>query len=82
MKTIPSFFEAYAERYKDNVLMWEKKDGPYHGLTYSGMRSLVHRFAGGLLSLGLNPGERVALLSEGRNYWVMSELGVLYCRAI
>jgi hypothetical protein len=54
MKTIPSFFEAYAERFKNNVLMWEKKDGPYQGLTYSEMRRLVHRFAGGLLSLGLN----------------------------
>lgn len=82
MKTIPSFFEAYAERYKDNVLMWEKKDGPYQGLSYQEMRKLVHRFAGGLLSLGLNAGDRVALLSEGRNYWVMSELGVLYCKAI
>lgn len=82
MRTIPSFFEAYVERYNNNVLMWEKKDGPYQGLTYGEMRTLVHRFAGGLLSLGLNPGDRVALLSEGRNYWVMSELGILYCRAI
>jgi long-chain acyl-CoA synthetase len=82
MKTIPSFFEACAERYQNNVLMWEKKDGPYQGLTYSEMRKLVHRFAGGLMSLGLNAGDRVALLSEGRNYWVMSELGVLYCKAI
>lgn len=82
MKTIPSFFETHAERYQDNVMMWEKKDGPYRGLTYKEMRSLVHRFAGGLLSMGLNPGDRVALLSEGRNYWVMSELGVLYCKAI
>jgi len=82
MRTIPSFFESYVERYKNNVLMWEKKDGPYQGLTYGEMRMLVHRFAAGLLRLGLNPGDRVALLSEGRNYWVMSELGILYCRAI
>lgn len=82
MKTIPSFFEAYVEQYANNILMWEKKDGPYQGLTYAEMHKLVHRFAGGLLSLGLNPGDRVALLSEGRNYWVMSELGVLYSRAI
>jgi long-chain acyl-CoA synthetase len=82
MRTIPSFFETHAERYMNNVLMWEKKNGPYQGLTYHEMRELVHRFAGGLLGLGLNPGDRVALLSEGRNYWVMSELGVLYCKAI
>lgn len=82
MRTIPSFFEGHAERYKNNILMWEKNDTPYKGLTYGEMRELVHRFAGGLLSLGLNAGDRVALLSEGRNYWVMSELGVLYSKAI
>ncbi len=82
MRTIPAFFEHYSERYKDNVMMWEKKDGPYQGLTYGQMRMLVHRFAGGLLSMQINAGDRIALLSEGRNYWVMSELGVLYCKAV
>ncbi len=82
MKTIPSFFEHYSERYKNNVMMWEKTDGSYNGLTYNEMRKLVYRFAGGLLSMKINAGDRVALLSEGRNYWAMSELGVLYCKAI
>ena len=34
------------------------------------------------MSLGLNKGDRVALISEGRNDWVMSEIGILYCGAI
>ncbi len=62
--------------------MWEKKKEKYEPLTFNEMRQLVHRFAAGLLHLGLKPGDRVALLSEGKNYWVMSELSVLYCRAI
>ncbi|MDP2423780.1 MAG: AMP-binding protein [Bacteroidales bacterium] len=82
MRTIPSFFETYAERFSNNPLMWEKKTDRFEPLTYSEMRNLVHRFAAGLLSLGLQAHDRVALLSEGRNYWVMSELGIVYCRAI
>ncbi len=82
MRTIPSFFEFYAERYSNNPLMWEKRTTVFEPLTYAEMRQLVHRFAAGLLSIGLKPGDRVALLSEGRNYWVMSELGIVYCRAI
>lgn len=81
MRTIPLFFEYYAGRYSHNPLMWEKKTDQYEPLTYAEMRHLVHRFAAGLLSLGLKPHDRVALLSEGRNHWVMSELGIVYCRA-
>lgn len=82
MRTIPSFFEHYAARFSNNPLMWEKKKDKYEPLTFSEMQQLVHRFAAGLLHLGLKAGDRVALLSEGKNYWVMSELGILYCRAI
>ncbi len=34
------------------------------------------------MSLGLKKGDRSGLLSEGRNYWLISELSVLYCGAI
>jgi long-chain acyl-CoA synthetase len=34
------------------------------------------------MSLGLAKGDRVALIAEGRNDWVMAELGILYCGAV
>jgi len=46
------------------------------------MRTLVHRFAAGLLGLGLRKGERVALIAEGRRDWVVAELGILSIGAI
>jgi long-chain acyl-CoA synthetase len=42
----------------------------------------VHRFAAGLISLGIQKGDRMALLSEGRKEWVISELGMLYAGAV
>ena len=42
------------------------------------MPVLIHNFAAGLLMLGLQKGERVALTSEGRNDWVMSEMGIVF----
>ena len=63
-------------------MMLEKRGDRYEGTTYAAMRVLVHRFAAGLMSLGLEKGDRVALISEGRNAWVMAELGILYCGAI
>jgi long-chain acyl-CoA synthetase len=81
-QTIPGLFEAGVASFPDNVLMWEKRGPCYKGTSYGEMRTLVHRFAAGLKSLGLGKGERVALISEGRNDWVMSELGILYNGAV
>lgn len=41
-----------------------------------------YRIAAGLMAMGLNKGERVSLLSEGRNMWILSELGILYAGGV
>jgi long-chain acyl-CoA synthetase len=82
MKTINEFFEFYAQKYAPNPLMWEKTGNEFKAATFSEIREQVHQFAAGLLSLGLKKGDRVSLISEGRNAWVVSELGVLFTGAI
>ena len=81
-RTLPRLFETSVERHANRVFLLEKRGGRYEGTTYAAMRAIVHRFAAGLLSLGLAKGDRVALIAEGRNDWVMAELGILYCGAI
>ncbi|MFO7694102.1 MAG: AMP-binding protein [Vicinamibacterales bacterium] len=81
-RTLPQLFETSADRFAGRVMMLEKRSDRYEGTTYAAMRVLVRRFAAGLMSLGLEKGDRVALVSEGRNAWVMAELGILYCGAI
>jgi long-chain acyl-CoA synthetase len=80
--TLPALFEASAERFADNILVREKHDGAWQGTSYRELRRLVHRCAAGLLDLGLAKGDRVALISEGRREWPVSELGILYAGAI
>jgi len=82
MQTIPDFFEENVKKFPDNVYLWEKTGKEYVGTTYSQVKVLVEQFAAGLLSLGVAKGDRIALLSEGRNSWVVSELGMLYIGAI
>jgi long-chain acyl-CoA synthetase len=81
-QTIPSLFESCAAAFAENVLVWEKRGPRYEATSYRDMRALVRRFAAGLMSLGLGKGDRVALISEGRKDWVMSELGILYSGAV
>ncbi len=82
MKTIPQLFEGSVAKYPDNVLVWEKKNGQYKGISFSSVREHVYRFAAGLMALGVKKGDRVALLSEGRSEWLVSELAILYLGAI
>ncbi len=81
-RTLIQMFEESVSKYAENVMMWEKKRDKYEPTTYAQMRELIYKFSAGLYMLGLRKGERSALISEGRNDWVMSELAVLYLGAI
>lgn len=80
--TMPMLFENSVKKFPNNVLMMEKQNGKYVGTTYKEMQVLIHNFAAGLLSLGVKKGDRVALISEGRNDWVMSEMGIVFIGAV
>lgn len=82
MQTLPHFFEQIVDKFSSNIYLWENNGDGYQGITYGETRELVHRFAAGLLSLGIKKGDRICLMSEGRNAWVISELGILYTGAI
>lgn len=81
-RTLPMLFEDSVKKYSNNILMWEKTGDKYVGTNYSEMKKLIYQFAAGLMKYGIKKGDRVALISEGRNYWVISELGILYTGAI
>ncbi len=82
MKTIPQLFEGSVAKYPDNVLVWEKENGQYKGISFTEIKERVYRFAAGLMALGVKKGDRVALLSEGSSEWLISELAILYLGAI
>jgi len=82
MKSLIQFFEESAEKYESNVYLWEKPQDKYEGTTYGETRKQVYEFAAGLITLGIRQGDRLSLISEGRNSWVIGELGILYAGAI
>jgi len=82
MNTLNSLFEDCVVKYANNVFLLQKRNNKYIGTTYKEVREMVYQFASGLISLGIQKGDRIALLSEGRNKWVISELGILFAGAI
>jgi long-chain acyl-CoA synthetase len=82
VKTIIKLFETSVAKFANNIYLWEKQNGKYEGTTYKQTYDFVYRFGAGLMALGLQKGDRVGLISEGRNAWIISELGILYAGGI
>lgn len=82
MKTLIHLFEDCVKKYSNNVYLLEKKNNNYNGTTYREIQEKVYQFGAGLIHLGVKKGDCIALLAEGRNDWVISELGIFYSGAI
>ncbi len=82
MKTIIDLLENSAQKYGNNSYLLEKKTDKYEAITYKETKEQAYKVAAGLLALGIKKGDRIALLSEARTDWVISELGILHTGAI
>lgn len=69
-------------RYRDRPALNSKAGGAWRSYTYRELADLVESFACGLIALGIQKGDRIALLSENRPEWVVSDLGALAIGAI
>ncbi len=82
--TIIDFVEKYVDQYSENPYLWEKNldTNVWESTTYEETLKKAKRIAAGLMALGVQKGEKVSYLSEGRDLWVIGELGVLYAGAV
>ncbi|MBQ3606726.1 MAG: AMP-binding protein [Bacteroidales bacterium] len=82
--TIIDFVEKYVAKYSKNPYLWEKNldTNVWESTSYEETLKKAKRIAAGLMALGVQKGEKVSYLSEGRDMWVIGELGVLYAGAV
>lgn len=82
MDTIIKVFKNSVDKFANNPFLWEKTNSQYESVSYKELYKEVQQFAAGLYSLGIKKTDRIGLLSEGRNAWVLSELGILFAGAV
>ena len=82
MKTIIQLFDECVAKYNSNPFLWEKKTDIFEPLSYEQTKEQVYCFAAGLLKIGVKRYDKVALLSEGRNNWIIGELAILHTGAV
>lgn len=81
-KTIIDLFESSVAKYGEKTFLLEKTTGEFEPTTYNQTRDEALAIGAGLTATGIERGDRVSILSEGCNAWIMSELGLLYAGAI
>jgi long-chain acyl-CoA synthetase len=80
--TIIDFVEQYTHQFADHTYLREKVDGVWKEITQEQTRREAYRIGAGLMAMGLQKGEKIALLSESRAMWILAELGALYAGAV
>lgn len=81
-KTLIDLFENSVKQFPNNSFLWEKTATRFEPTTYAEVQQQVYTFGAGLMQLGVKKGDNMALLSEGRNAWIIGELGIFYAGAI
>jgi long-chain acyl-CoA synthetase len=70
-------FRRKVEKYGDRVALMYKREGAYHSMSWAEYGRRVRDFALGLIALGLEPRQQVALLCENRPEWVIADLAMV-----
>jgi long-chain acyl-CoA synthetase len=74
---LPDMFFAQAHRYGERPRYRYKHGGRWREVSWASCAERVRAMARGLMSLGLEPGERVALLAATRAEWMEFDLAVM-----
>jgi len=81
-KNILKMFFDVVEGNSDETALLYKKSNRYVSINYNEFREKVINFASGLISIGIARGERIAILSENRPEWAISDLGIMHSGAL
>jgi long-chain acyl-CoA synthetase len=76
-KTVPEMFLARIAKNPDRVALRYKHLGIWRDVTWAEYLEKVRHTAMGLVSLGVNPGDRVAVIGENRPEWLYADHGTM-----
>jgi long-chain acyl-CoA synthetase len=81
-KNLTQLFQDAVSQRGDSAC-WKYKSGDaWKTLSWNDVRDKVAQVAGGLRSLGVEPGDKVVLLSKTRYEWSLADFGILATQAV
>jgi long-chain acyl-CoA synthetase len=82
IRTLCDLFYYSVDTFKKPDHLRFKRDGVWHDVSSEELRRTVEELSLGLRSLGVEPGDRVAILAENRPEWAYADLATLTAGAL
>jgi long-chain acyl-CoA synthetase len=81
-RTIADLLSLAVARYGERVAVKVKRDGAWRDVTFAEVGAIADEIGLGLIDLGIEPGERVAILSRTRPEWTYADFGATEAGAV
>jgi long-chain acyl-CoA synthetase len=81
-QSIPAMFFGLAAAKGDRPFLWGKSGSGWRSVSWRDAERTVRGLALGLRSLGVQPGDRVAIVMENRPEWVLADFAIMSAGAI
>ncbi len=82
MTLISMIEDSILQHANEPALAYKQKGDTYQDISYSDFGDSIQQFSNGLRSLGVEKGDRIAILSENRPEWAISDFSILKIGAI
>jgi long-chain acyl-CoA synthetase len=77
-----SLFLERTQRFPHHTALQVRRNGLYQNICWDELAQRVYTVAAGLIACGVQPGDRVGLLSENRLEWIVADYAILAVRAV
>ncbi len=81
-ETLPRMVLKQAAQLADRTALRRKNEDVWQDITWQDLAGSIRAFGEGLLALGVQPGERVAIMAPNSPEWVYADLGSMACGAL
>src|ERR1700737_3803019 len=81
-RNLTELHRCQAERLGSRPALRYKRHGIYHDVSMEQYRADCLACAAALVDVGIQPGDRVGLLSENRREWLIADMGILAAAAV
>jgi long-chain acyl-CoA synthetase len=81
-RNLVEMFEAMARSRAERAAVKHKRDGRWQDVSWAELARRARDVADGLASLGVKPGDRIAIVGETQIEWILADLGILGAGAI